>query len=87
MRAAATIGGHLALFRAKHLQSNLVPVLMALSAQVGIATLSGTRFALFFHTRIGALCALGALGVLFLGGVPKSPRSQYQSHVSRSRLG
>ena len=43
MRAAATIGGHLALYRAKHLQSNLVPVLMALSAEVGVATLTSTR--------------------------------------------
>lgn len=44
LRAAATVGGHMALFRARWLQSNLVPVLMALDATVGVATLdNGTR--------------------------------------------
>ena len=43
MRAAATLGGHLALYRARFLQSNLLPVLMALDATLGIASLDGTR--------------------------------------------
>ena len=43
VRAAATLGGHLALFRARFLQSNLVPVLGALDAHIGIASLDGTR--------------------------------------------
>ena len=43
VRAAATLGGHLALYRARFLQSNLLPVLVALDAAVGVATLKGTR--------------------------------------------
>lgn len=46
MRAAATLGGHLALQRARALQSNLTPVLEALDAKVAITTLDGTRCAL-----------------------------------------
>jgi CO/xanthine dehydrogenase FAD-binding subunit len=43
LRAAATLGGHLGLFRARWLQSNLVPVLAALDARIGVASLDGTR--------------------------------------------
>jgi CO/xanthine dehydrogenase FAD-binding subunit len=43
VRAAATLGGHLALMRERALQSNLVPPLAALGAEVGIVSVKGTR--------------------------------------------
>ena len=43
MRAAASLGGHLALMRERALQSNLVPPLAALGAEVGITSADGTR--------------------------------------------
>ncbi|EIE21740.1 molybdenum cofactor-binding domain-containing protein [Coccomyxa subellipsoidea C-169] len=44
VRAAATLGGHLALMKERALQSNLVPALVALDAKVGITTLDGTKW-------------------------------------------
>ena len=43
VRAAATLGGHMALMKERALQSNLVPVLVALEARIGITSLQGTK--------------------------------------------
>ncbi|BDA47143.1 Xanthine dehydrogenase/oxidase [Coccomyxa sp. Obi] len=44
VRAAATLGGHMALMKERALQSNLVPVLVALDAKIGITSVQGTKW-------------------------------------------